>query len=52
LDGLIDAVFVFASIALGTLMGAALYKWITERFGWWQLQIGRVGSLLRPKRKR
>jgi hypothetical protein len=25
---------VFASIALGTLMGASLYKWLTERFGW------------------
>lgn len=52
LDALMSAVFVLASIALGTLMGAALYKWITERFGWWQLQIGRVGSYLRINKKR
>ncbi len=30
LDGLISAVFAFASIALGTLMGASFYKWITD----------------------
>jgi uncharacterized membrane protein YjjB (DUF3815 family) len=51
LDGLIDAVFVFAAIALGSLMGAALYKWLSERFGGWQLQIGRVGALFRRRRK-
>lgn len=43
IDGLISAVFVFASIALGTLFGASVYKWLTERKGMWQLQIGRVG---------
>lgn len=42
-DGLISATFVFASIALGTLFGASVYKWLTERKGMWQLQIGRVG---------
>jgi len=47
LDGMITTVFVFASVALGTLMGASLYKWLTERFGTWQLQIGRAGSYLR-----
>lgn len=52
LDGLITATFVFASIALGTLMGVSLYKWLTERFGWWQLQIGRVGSYFRGSKKR
>jgi uncharacterized membrane protein YjjP (DUF1212 family) len=41
LEGLTTAVFVFASIALGTLMGASLYKSITEALGTWQLQIGR-----------
>jgi uncharacterized membrane protein YjjP (DUF1212 family) len=46
LDGLVTAVFVIASIALGCLMGASLYKWLTEYFGWWWLQIGRVGSYL------
>ena len=43
IDGMVTAVFVFASIAMGTLMGASLYKLATERFGWWQLQLGRVG---------
>jgi uncharacterized membrane protein YjjP (DUF1212 family) len=52
IDGLITAVFALASIALGTLMGASLYKWLTEQFGGWQLQIGRVGSYFRRKRKR
>jgi uncharacterized membrane protein YjjP (DUF1212 family) len=51
LDGLVTAVFALTSIALGTLMGAAVYKWLTETFGWWQLQIGRVGSYLRLGRK-
>lgn len=49
LDGFTNAVFVFASTALGTLVGASLYKWLTERFGWWQLQIGRVGRYFRGK---
>ncbi len=30
-NGLISAMFAFASIALGTLMGASLYKWLTEK---------------------
>ena len=47
LEGLMTAVLVFVSIALGTLLGASLYKWLTETFGWWHLQIGRVGSLFR-----
>jgi uncharacterized membrane protein YjjP (DUF1212 family) len=49
LAGLATATFVFTSIALGTLMGAALYKWLTETFGWWQLQLGRVGRYFRQK---
>jgi uncharacterized membrane protein YjjP (DUF1212 family) len=52
LDGLVTALFVFTSIALGTLMGASLYKWLTEQFGWWQLQIGRVGRTFRRGKKR
>jgi uncharacterized membrane protein YjjP (DUF1212 family) len=47
LDGLITVVFAFTSIALGTLMGASLYKWLTETFDWWQLQLGRVGKYFR-----
>jgi uncharacterized membrane protein YjjB (DUF3815 family) len=52
IDGLILAVFALASIALGTLMGASLYKLLTERYGWWRLQIGRVGRYVRRERKR
>jgi uncharacterized membrane protein YjjP (DUF1212 family) len=51
IDGLITVVFVITSVALGTLVGAALYKWLTEKFGWWQLQIGRVGSYFRRSKK-
>lgn len=50
IDSLVTAVFVLTSIALGTLMGAALYKWLTETFGAWRLQIGRAGSYLRRKK--
>jgi uncharacterized membrane protein YjjP (DUF1212 family) len=52
LDGMTTTVFVFASVALGTLMGASLYKWLTERFGSWQLQIGRAGRYFRRDNKR
>lgn len=52
LDGLVTAVLALTAIALGTLMGASLYKWLTEQFGWWQLQLGRVGSYFRRGGKR
>ncbi|HMO83352.1 MAG TPA: threonine/serine exporter family protein, partial [Lacipirellulaceae bacterium] len=52
LEALMSVVFVLASTALGTLMGAALYKSATERFGSWQMQIGRVSSFLRFNKKR
>lgn len=51
IESVMGAVFAVSSIALGTLMGASLYKWITERFGWWQLQIGRVGSYFRRNKQ-
>jgi uncharacterized membrane protein YjjB (DUF3815 family) len=51
IDGMITTVFVFASIALGTLMGASLYKSLSERFGTWQMQIGRVGRFFRSGKK-
>jgi uncharacterized membrane protein YjjB (DUF3815 family) len=51
IDGLTSAMFAFVSIALGTLMGASLYKWLTEQFEMWQLQIGRVGSYFRRGRR-
>jgi uncharacterized membrane protein YjjP (DUF1212 family) len=49
-DGLISAVFAIASIALGALMGASLYKWLSETFGGWQVQLGRVGRYFRPRK--
>ena len=52
LDGLVTTVFVFASIALGTLMGASVYKSLSERFGSWQMQIGRVGRYFRNDKKK
>jgi uncharacterized membrane protein YjjP (DUF1212 family)/uncharacterized membrane protein YjjB (DUF3815 family) len=51
MDGLINVAFVLASIALGTLVGASLYRWLTETFGWWELQAGRVGRYFRGGRK-
>lgn len=52
LDGLLGVAFALASIALGTLVGASLYKWLTERFGGWRLQIGRVSRYFRRGGKR
>jgi uncharacterized membrane protein YjjB (DUF3815 family) len=51
-DGLITVAFAIASIALGTLVGASLYKWLTETFGGWELQIGRVERYLRRRPNR
>jgi uncharacterized membrane protein YjjP (DUF1212 family) len=51
LDGLIGMAFALASIALGTLVGASLYKLLTERFGSWRLQIGRAGRYFRRAKK-
>jgi uncharacterized membrane protein YjjB (DUF3815 family) len=52
LAGLVTVLFALASTALGTLVGASLYKFLSEKFGWWRLQIGRVGSHLRRQGKR
>lgn len=52
LDGFVTAVFAIVSIALGTLMGAAIYKQLTERLGAWSLLLGRAGRRTRrPRRK-
>lgn len=51
IDGLTSAIFAVASIALGTLMGASLYKFLSERFGSWQIQIGRATSYFGRRRK-
>lgn len=42
IDGLVTVMIVLVSVALGTLVGASLYKSLTEAFGAWQLQIGRA----------
>ncbi len=47
IDGLISVVFAIASIALGTLVGASIYKWLTESLGLWRLQVGRASSYFR-----
>jgi uncharacterized membrane protein YjjP (DUF1212 family) len=52
LDGLITVLFAMTSIALGTLVGASLYKAVTEHFGWWRLQIGRAGAYVQRTRRR
>jgi uncharacterized membrane protein YjjB (DUF3815 family) len=52
LNDIITVLFVVASIALGTLVGASLYRGLTESCGAWQLQIGRVGSFFRRTDKR
>src|SRR5262249_44255449 len=49
--GFISVAFVLAAIALGRLVGASLYKWLTERFDRWELQIGRVGRYFRRERR-
>ncbi len=45
-------IFVIASIALGTLMGAAIYKWVSETFGSWQSRMGRADPTNRGTPKR
>jgi uncharacterized membrane protein YjjP (DUF1212 family) len=52
LHDIITVLFVVTSIALGTLVGASFYRGLTESFGTWQLQIGRVGSFFRRTDKR
>ena len=41
--------FVIASIVLSTLVGASVYRGVTEAFGVWQMQLGRVESFFRRK---
>jgi uncharacterized membrane protein YjjB (DUF3815 family) len=50
IDGLITVIFVITSVALGTLVGASLYRWFTENFNVWRLQIGRVATYFRSPR--
>jgi uncharacterized membrane protein YjjB (DUF3815 family) len=50
-DGLVSTIYIFISLALGSLMGASLYKWLSERFGGWKLQIGRPTRIRRKHRR-
>ena len=50
IEGLVGAIFAIASIALGTLVGASLYKGLDEHFGWWRLQVRRVKHRVRRAR--
>jgi len=47
LEAIVTVVFVIASIALGTLVGASIYKGVTEHLTWWRLQLGRAESYVR-----
>ncbi len=51
IDGLITVVFVITSVALGTLVGASFYRWFTESFNVWRLQIGRVATFFRGEKR-
>lgn len=50
IEGMTNALFAFASIALGTLVGASIYRWTTESLGAWRLQVGRAAPPP-PKKK-
>jgi uncharacterized membrane protein YjjP (DUF1212 family) len=41
IEGLIGVTFALASIALGALVGASIYKGLSESFGWWQARFKR-----------
>jgi uncharacterized membrane protein YjjB (DUF3815 family) len=41
MEGMTTVLFVIVAIALGTLLGASIYKLFSERLGGWRLQIGR-----------
>lgn len=50
-EGLITVVFVITSVALGTLVGASIYRFLSERFNWFGARIRRVHSYLRGRRE-
>jgi len=50
LEGLVAVIFTIASIALGTLVGASLYKALTEQLSWWRLLVGRAAAHVRRRR--
>ncbi len=50
-EGLITVVFVITSVALGTLVGASIYRFLSERFNWFGARMRRVHSYLRGRRE-
>jgi uncharacterized membrane protein YjjP (DUF1212 family)/uncharacterized membrane protein YjjB (DUF3815 family) len=50
-EGLITVVFVVTSVALGTLVGASVYRFLTERFSWFSARIRQAQSYLRDRRE-
>jgi uncharacterized membrane protein YjjP (DUF1212 family) len=52
IDGLVTVMFVITSIALGTLVGASIYRGLSETLGVWRVQLARVGSHLRRRNER
>jgi uncharacterized membrane protein YjjB (DUF3815 family) len=51
IEGLTTVVFAMASIALGTLVGASSYKWLSEKAGRLQRRLRRVRSYVRRSGK-
>jgi uncharacterized membrane protein YjjB (DUF3815 family) len=50
-EGLVTAIFAIASIALGTLVGASLHRWVDEKVGWWKRQMDRLDAWLHARRR-
>jgi uncharacterized membrane protein YjjP (DUF1212 family)/uncharacterized membrane protein YjjB (DUF3815 family) len=51
IDGIVTVVFVLASIALGVLLGASLYRWLSETFGSWRTLLGRAAPIKRGEKR-
>jgi uncharacterized membrane protein YjjP (DUF1212 family) len=52
IEGLATVVFVLVSVALGTLVGASLYEWLSERLAALRPRIERVTASTRGRRER
>ena len=52
LEGLITVVFVVTSVALGTLVGASIYRSLSERFSWFGARIRQVRTYLKDRQDR
>jgi uncharacterized membrane protein YjjB (DUF3815 family) len=52
IDGMTTALFAIVSIALGTLVGASIYKGLSDTYGWSRLQLIRAmrGGLRKRKK--